>query len=248
MKIEALFTDYDGTIAPLGVRREASAVLPSTSRALAKLASKVPVAIITSKAYDFIQPRTGFASAWACCGGLEVDLADGSTVISPKLSDLSGLFNHARRTFRDGCILEEKESRAGRMIGFSVDWTGWSEPRGLNPFVLLARRRGFHVDRLPGYTFIDVYSGRPDKGRALVTLKKLLGVEGAVAYLGDSPLDNPAFRASDVAIGVAHGKPSPDLDCDFTIEFESLGRVLNGLAGGGLEWRPESLRESRVRA
>ena len=119
---------------------------------------------------------------------------------------------------------------------------------GLGRFVSWARRKRLHVDVVPGFTFVDVYSARPDKGKALGALKKLLGVKGAVLYMGDSPLDNPAFKASDVAVGVVHGRPSASLDCDVKVGFDSLGGALEGLIQTDLEWSPERLPGIEVEA
>lgn len=236
MKVGGLFTDYDGTIAPNNVRRELSAVPPSIAAPLSELASRIPVAIITSKDYAFVRPRTKFASAWACCSGLEVNLKDGRTVASPGLADLSGLLSASQRALSGRCLVEVKKARDGRVMGFCLDWTGSAKPGPIRSIVAKARHEGFHVDHVRGSSFVDVYAGKPDKGRALVLLRRLLGVRGAVAYLGDSPLDNPAFDACDIAIGVIHGRPAGSLHSDAEVEFDSLGETLEILLNGGLYW------------
>ena len=49
-------------------------------------------------------------------------------------------------------------------------------------------------------------------------------------YLGDSENDNPAFRKSDVSIGVSSDdRLGPRLDCTYTIKFENLPSFFNRL-------------------
>jgi hypothetical protein len=46
-------------------------------------------------------------------------------------------------------------------------------------------------------------------------------------YLGDSENDNPEFRKAAVSIGVISGKrPTPKLDCQYSIEFNNLSNFL----------------------
>ena len=90
MKVGALFTDYDGTIARQDVKREQSEVSQEIARPLFELSRYIPIAIVTSKDYAFVRPRTDFASAWACCSGLEICIKIGKPIISPRLADQRG--------------------------------------------------------------------------------------------------------------------------------------------------------------
>ena len=241
MKVGALFTDYDGTNARQDVKSEQSEESQEIARPLIELSRYIPIAIVTSKDYAFVRPRTDFASAWACCSGLEISIKNGKPIISPRLADLRGLIEDAQESLSGRILVEGKGSRGGKMIGFCLDWTGTVKPKGVDRVVASARRRGLFVDHARGTTFVDVYAGRPDKGKALVTLRQLLGVKGSVAYMGDSPLDNPAFDASDIAIAVTHGRHGPSQRSDFEVRFDSLGKYLEGLIRDGLEWNPARL-------
>jgi phosphoserine phosphatase len=56
-----------------------------------------------------------------------------------------------------------------------------------------------------------------------------------VLYLGDSENDNPAFRRSDISIGVSSDKRlNPKLACKYNIEFKHLSIFLNRLLENGL--------------
>jgi hypothetical protein len=55
----------------------------------------------------------------------------------------------------------------------------------------------------------------------------LLGLEGKecanVMYLGDSENDNPAFRKSQISIGVrSDTRVNPSLDCKYMLDFNQL--------------------------
>jgi hypothetical protein len=51
-----------------------------------------------------------------------------------------------------------------------------------------------------------------------------------VMYLGDSENDNPAFRKSDIPIGIlSDARLNPVLDCKYMLDFDQLPLFLRGL-------------------
>ena len=51
-----------------------------------------------------------------------------------------------------------------------------------------------------------------------------------VIYFGDSENDNPAFRKSDISIGIrSDTRPSPKLDRKYMLDFNQLPLFLRGL-------------------
>ena len=49
-------------------------------------------------------------------------------------------------------------------------------------------------------------------------------------YLGDSENDNPAFRKSDIPIGIrSDARLNPMLDCKYMLDFNQLPLFLRGL-------------------
>ena len=110
MRIVALFRDYDGTIARLDVNREQSSVSQEIARPLSELSRQIPIAIITSKDYGFVRPRTGFASAWACCSGLEISTKSGGMVVSPRLANLRVFLEDAQKSLSGEVLVEGMES------------------------------------------------------------------------------------------------------------------------------------------
>jgi HAD superfamily hydrolase (TIGR01484 family) len=67
-KIEAIFSDYDGTLCPTS---SASSVPRDLESVLWKISQIIPVCIISSKDYHFLRPRTGFAWVLSCMMGIE---------------------------------------------------------------------------------------------------------------------------------------------------------------------------------
>jgi hydroxymethylpyrimidine pyrophosphatase-like HAD family hydrolase len=71
-KIEAIFSDYDGTLSPTSSARNVSSAVPrDLESVLWKISQIIPICIITSKDYHFLHPRTGFAWVVSCMMGIE---------------------------------------------------------------------------------------------------------------------------------------------------------------------------------
>ncbi len=70
---------------------------------------------------------------------------------------------------------------------------------------------------------------KPDKGKALVKLKKLLKINDDILYLGDSENDNNTFEKSDVSIGVTRNEVKPHLDCQYLVPFDKMNITLKKL-------------------
>jgi trehalose-6-phosphatase len=250
-QVGALFTDYDGTIAPDGVPRAVSRVPESTLSKLVGLSSKIPVAVITSKDYGFIQPRTAmFASAWACVSGLDLRLADGRTFSQRPTLDIGLSLERAVARLPPGILVERKTASdgSGRLLGFSLDWTFRTAPS--KPAVRSVARElegdGLHVSLAPTRTYLDAFASRPSKGRAFTTLAKALGVKGDIVYLGDSEADNEAFQRCDIGIGVDHGQPTVALRCRYVVPASKVDALLASLAENPLDFHPAALA-TRVR-
>ncbi len=237
MKIDILFCDYDGTLAPIGVRREYSAVPPELEKVLWDFAARAQVGIVTAKDFDFIRPRTRFAKGWACVDGLEVRV--GKKVMTLRnLADLSRALALAESIKGDGLVVETKSGARGEVLGFCVDWSAGRRPNQeeLSKLGQLAEGGFPAINEVEGY--MDVFAQKPDKGRAVKDLKRLLGVEGTVMFIGDSTEDNAGFREADVAVGVSHGQPLRDLECDFVVNHDKLESLLGSVLRDGMEFSP----------
>ena len=244
MKIAALFTDYDGTIAPAGVRREDSVVPGPLFSVLSEVSSKVPVAIITSKDLKFVRPKTTFAWAWATVLGLEVRLRNGDGEQVSVSDDLRRVLDRIRFSLPSGTVVEEKHGTDGSLLGVSLDWTSIDEPIG--PTLTEAERAftaaGLNLNMYEGEKYADIYAAPVDKSSAFRTLVKLLHIRGSVMYLGDSEADNGAFDVCDVGICVMHSQKTEHLRFGFAVEYPELPEMLARLLSNGLEF-PYGMRD-----
>ena len=245
MKISAIFSDYDGTLAPEDVSVQSSSVPEEIEEPLRRLGSAVPVALVTSKDYRFIRPRTAFASAWACVSGLEIVLQDGRAFPAKRLSGRvrEGL-DYVKHHDELGLTLELKHSTTGGLLGFSMDWRTASPPPAqfIRGTTAKLTEMGLTVVRDPTWCFLDVFAATPNKGRAVRELKRLLKVRGNALFMGDSTTDNRAFEEADVAICVEHGQSLKNLTCGFVVPRDEMGGFLRSLADDGLSLDTRTLR------
>ena len=97
------------------------------------------------------------------------------------------------------------------------------------------------IQEYTSHPFIDVYVTKVNKGDAfdfvVSKLSEKSDFHGKIIYLGDSENDNPAFRKSDISIGVnSDDRLNPDLDCTYTIKFENLSTFLRRLVDNGFDF------------
>ena len=110
-----------------------------------------------------------------------------------------------------------------------------------------------YIQTYTSHPFLDLYAVKCDKGlvfdylfkrnRSNHTLSDSVRNTGNVLYLGDSENDNPAFRRSDISIGVSSDKRlNPKLVCKYNIEFKDLSIFLNRLLENGLIFSEDLIR------
>jgi trehalose-phosphatase len=236
--IKCLVTDYDGTISPIHVPRFASHVPIETRRVLRQISRSIPVSIITTKDLHFIRPRTPFAGAWSAIGGLEIQIGKRlfeSESLESKLPAVSQALNYAgSHLTASGIEIEEKQESDGRTVAFCIDWRrakNLEEARKEADRVMdYSKRLGLRVFKYEEQPFCDVYPIAPDKGTALRNILSELGVKEGVMYLGDSEMDNSAFRGSDISVGVVHCETRLEtLECDYLVKFEDVPKFLRTL-------------------
>ena len=89
------------------------------------------------------------------------------------------------------------------------------------------------VQKYSSHPFLDVYGVECNKGLAFDNVLSQLKQEERetnVMYLGDSENDNPAFRKSDIPIGIRSDiRLNPMLDCRYMLNFNQLSLFLRGL-------------------
>jgi hydroxymethylpyrimidine pyrophosphatase-like HAD family hydrolase len=88
------------------------------------------------------------------------------------------------------------------------------------------------IQTYSSHPFLDVYGIKCDKGLAFDNVLSQLTEKRRtnVVYLGDSENDNPAFRKSDISIGVSSdARLNPTLDCKYMLDFNQLPLFLRDL-------------------
>jgi hydroxymethylpyrimidine pyrophosphatase-like HAD family hydrolase len=157
---------------------------------------------------------------------------------------LKTLHNH---NFVDIIIEEKYTSNRDILIGLTIDyrhvenWQSFKE--NTEPIIREIIQRSFSANFMPNssskdqpfiqsyssHPFLDVYGIKCDKGLAFDNILSQLAKKGGtnVIYLGDSENDNPAFRKSDISIGISSDKRlEPKLDCKYMLDFNQLSTFL----------------------
>jgi HAD superfamily hydrolase (TIGR01484 family) len=185
---------------------------------------------------------------------------------SHSLMDNSKLLYNVVKILRthnyENIIIEEKyTSNREILIGLTIDyrhledWQSFKEnkepmlretiQRGINTNLssnTSSKNRPF-MQVYSSHPFLDVYGVECDKGLAFDSiLSHLKGKDGGanIMYLGDSENDNPAFRRSDISIGIhSDTRLNPILDCKYMLEFNQLPIFLKSLIDNNLMFSDE---------
>lgn len=247
LKIRALFCDYDGTLAPLGVPRIKSRVPVPLANTMRKVHESIPVAIVTAKDYAFIRVRTPFADGWSCVYGIETVLRDGTKRVERPLLELSGAVKVVKK-MPNRPRIEYKKTSLGEVCGFCAEWTQKEAPEEEVMTTNISKIRGYGLQVLhdPLYPTFDVIRRFTDKGAAVGVLQKMLGVREGLMFVGDSYADNPAFAVANVGIGVLRDHRQSSLKCDYFVSSKRLNRFLSALVENDLVFS-ESLPCLRAR-
>lgn len=232
--VNAIFTDYDGTIAPVSVSREESHVFPEIEPLLIEISRYIPIAVITTKTYAFIKERTEkFAHAWACSNGVEIITKDGRRFVPcevyGKESRIKELLSIIRELFtKDEVFIEEKWVGV-TLVGFCIDWrlSGKIDLNKLNKVKELAKERNLYIIEYEGHPFIDIFSIELNKAFAVKILKAMLNIDEPILYLGDSENDNPAFKEVSISVAVIHEfNKNAKLEAKYKIPIQELPKLL----------------------
>jgi len=256
VKIEAIFSDYDGTLSPLELRREDAFIAPRLRRLLIKASKRIRIGIITTKDLSFIQERVPFAHGIAGTSGLEIQVGD-RIILDERVhvpnEKFEKLYQEALKRIlqiHDNVSVERKETDNGDLIAFCIDWRltrDWAEAqRRTAPILSFCKEQGLYVVESNISPFANVFPMEVSKGDAFTKLRKELNVTGPVMYLGDSEADNPAFQLADVSIGIKHRRIVPELLCKFWLEFFALDGFLSDLIDAEFHFNEEMIQRDKL--
>ncbi len=253
-KLEAIFSDYDGTLCPLELRREDAFVSPRLKRVLTKASKGIKIGIVTTKDLGFIKERVPFAHGIAATCGLEMEV-DGRSTLDERVKEPNRQVEKAYQDalkkilqIRDNIMVERKETDDGDLIAFCLDWRlsrNWDEARKkAAPVLELCKEQGLFVVDSTISPFANVFPIEVNKGAAFKKLREEMGVTGLVMYLGDSEADDPAFVLADISVGVKHRRIMPALQCKYRLEFFELDNFFQKLIDADFNFQEGMLEKN----
>ncbi|MEM0090945.1 MAG: hypothetical protein QXP86_03620 [Nitrososphaerota archaeon] len=252
MRLSGIFADYDGTLAPKNITRVESKPLEGIKDSIDGVRNYGKFIVISTKDYWFLVSRLPNLDAIGCIGGIEAVIGDRAWIkkgIAQKLKVISKLLNASFRIVVDpDVVFEIKALRNRKVAGLCIDWRYGRVPTKnlVEKIKEIARKLNLYVEEYECEPFLDIFPVKPDKGVVVSFIKDVLGINGPIMYIGDSKMDNPAFKVANISVGVLHGHSAPELECQYFIKFENVPKLLSELVNLKLNFDPSRLPFCRV--
>ncbi len=235
----AVFSDYDGTLAPIVDDPDEADLPPATREALRRLSRTCPVAVLSGRDADDVRRRVGLDGLhYAGSHGFELRGPGG--LREERASDHLESLDAAERELR--AAARERRGVAVERKRFAVSLHHRRAPAEAAPEVERVARRV--ADGHPDLVLSrgkQVLELRPavdwDKGHALVRLLEAMGLEREEAcpvYLGDDVTDEDAFevvRGRGIAVVVRGEDDDRPTRAEYALSGPAaVRRFLHGLA------------------
>jgi HAD superfamily hydrolase (TIGR01484 family) len=201
-RVQTIISDYDGTLVPTANVKtsRANTVANELEEILEKVSSDIPVCIISTKDFQFLRNKTGFATVLSCMMGIETlvfrsqgshraiekrllhpdlqILQRGSEALEAIAEEIPSCkeFSHVR--------IEYKHTSDRILAGLTLDWrhqldNDWSYYRRasthfINRMVATLKKAlvptDIYVQKYSEHPFVDIYSAECNKGIAFDTV------------------------------------------------------------------------------
>jgi trehalose 6-phosphate phosphatase len=193
--------DFDGTLAPITVRRDEAAMRPSTQALFARLCRRFPCAVISGRGRDELSARLHGLNVAYLVGNHGIETGHAEEAPDPVI---------ARAAAALADVVHE-------VPGVQIEHKGYSLSIHYRGAPEAARARADIIGVIAGLEGVRVVAGKevvnlvpaqaPDKGDALARIMRQCGV-GAALYIGDDTTDEDVFehQTASQVVGVRVGK------------------------------------------
>lgn len=209
--------DFDGTLAPIVARPEAARVPLAMARRLDRLASLLPVAVITGRRIDDVRERLSFSPLFLIGNhGAEDQRTAGQTwAMFDELRARCAASHERMLTL--GVVLEDKGLSLALHHRLAMD-----QDSALALIHSLVEGLGPGISVHGGKRVVNIVSATaPDKAQALASLHKVAGAR-AVVFVGDDINDEPVFvRQEPTWLTIKIGRDDPHSKAMFFLDATS---------------------------
>lgn len=208
--------DFDGTLAPIVPRPEDARIAPQLVQPLARLAQRLPVAVITGRRIEDVRTRLGFEPQHVIGshGAEDPHAGDGAALVRALDAARAQLQAHAPALETHGIRIEDKGA------SLAVHYRAADDPAAaLAAITALVAPLAPAVAIVGGKKVVNLMAAdAPDKADALAALVARSGAPGAV-FVGDDVNDEPVFaRREPTWLTVRVGRDPADSAAMFQVD------------------------------
>ena len=200
-RVHAILTDYDGTLVRTADAKnlETNTVPRELEEILEKVCSEIPVCVISTKDFEFLNNKTAFARVLSCMIGIETlvlrnhgyprTIEKRILYASLQVLQLKSKLLEAIAEEVSSCeefssmLIERKHTSDGILAGLTIDWRHLGDDwpyhrRGITHFInrMVANLKkppvpiDIYVQKYSEHPFVDIYSIDCNKGIAFDTV------------------------------------------------------------------------------